>query len=156
MLTLRQVLHLHPLTLEDIVQQETREKLEAFPRLGYYFVVFRAVEARMNLERGVEMILGVTVYLVVFRDGICSVSVLMLGVVGVALTMRVQFHFEDISEHTDRVRNRILQLEKSRAWTPGERRPLIVISISAHDVTSCRLDCSWTYGFHCGRILSHN
>ncbi|KAG8902508.1 hypothetical protein FRB99_004382 [Tulasnella sp. 403] len=97
------LLHLHPLTLEDIVQQETREKLEVFPRLGYYFVVFRAAESHRGVTQGkalTEAVLAVTVYLVVFRDGICS------------------FHFEDISEHADRVRNRILQLETTIQWTP--------------------------------------
>lgn len=78
-----QLLHLHPLTLEDIVQREQREKLEVFPGLGYYFVVFRAVEpyhpavhdedeAHHRLG-GSEPVIAVTVYLVVFREGICSV-----------------------------------------------------------------------------------
>ena len=40
---LGKLLHLHPLTLEDIISQESREKLELFPRLGYYFIVFRAL-----------------------------------------------------------------------------------------------------------------
>jgi Mg2+ and Co2+ transporter CorA len=30
--------------MEDILQQETREKIETFPTLGYYFVVFRALD----------------------------------------------------------------------------------------------------------------
>ncbi|KAG9045569.1 hypothetical protein FS837_006082 [Tulasnella sp. UAMH 9824] len=107
---LGKLLHLHPLTLEDIVQREQREKLEVFPGLGYYFVVFRAVEPyhpavhdedeAHHRSGGSDPVIAVTVYLVVFREGICS------------------FHFEDISEHTDRVRNRILQLEKTIPWTP--------------------------------------
>lgn len=96
MRTLGKLLHLHPLTLEDILQQETREKLEQFPRLGYYFVVFRAIETRKARERvrgvvnpgeGVglnssaweheedEAMVGeAMVYLVVFRGGFCSVG----------------------------------------------------------------------------------
>lgn len=41
---LRKHLPLHPLTIEDILHQETREKLESFPALGYYFIVFRALD----------------------------------------------------------------------------------------------------------------
>ncbi|WFC94301.1 hypothetical protein MBRA1_000930 [Malassezia brasiliensis] len=35
---------LHPLTVEDILKQEPREKVETFDRLGYYFVVIRALD----------------------------------------------------------------------------------------------------------------
>lgn len=107
------LLHLHPLTLEDILQQDPREKLEVFPKLGYYFVVFRAIESMKTRERlralhnprdGTsssaspmeEAIVGeVNVYLIVFREGICS------------------FHFSDIGEHVDRVRKKILKLSQS-------------------------------------------
>lgn len=83
-----QVLHLHPLTLEDILQQDPREKLEVFPKLGYYFVSFRAIESRKTREAyhlrttGSEeqdrildqgIVSEVNVYLIVFREGICSV-----------------------------------------------------------------------------------
>ncbi|RDB29644.1 hypothetical protein Hypma_015563 [Hypsizygus marmoreus] len=103
------LLHLHPLTLEDILQRDPREKLELFPKLGYYFVSFRAIEgqrardkreAKMNTEAldgsvPDEGILGeANVYLVVFNEGICI------------------FHFTDISEYTDHVRNRIMLLEE--------------------------------------------
>ncbi|KAF8640480.1 hypothetical protein AX17_000143 [Amanita inopinata Kibby_2008] len=101
------LLHLHPLTLEDILQKDPREKLEHFPKLGYYFLSFRAIESRSTRERlwqkerlngessYAEVPLGeANVYLTVFKDGICS------------------FHFTDISEHTDRVRNRISHLEE--------------------------------------------
>jgi Mg2+ and Co2+ transporter CorA len=78
------------LTLEDILQQDPREKLELFPKLGYYLIVFRAIESRTTRERfqpqdssrtgrdyGDEGIVGDTnVYLVVFRGGICSVRFL--------------------------------------------------------------------------------
>lgn len=63
--------------------------------LGYYFIVFRAIESRtardrlrhlLNPKREAENgnnlddegIIGqVLVYLVVFRDGVCSVSLLL-------------------------------------------------------------------------------
>lgn len=35
---------LHPLTVEDVLQQDTREKVEVFESLGYYFVVIRAID----------------------------------------------------------------------------------------------------------------
>lgn len=78
------------MTLEDILQQDPREKLELFPRLGYYFVSFRAIESQTTRERFHRYSSGdtdqkdhhddggvvgeVNVYLVVFREGICSVS----------------------------------------------------------------------------------
>ncbi|KAI0692787.1 hypothetical protein BC835DRAFT_1277026 [Cytidiella melzeri] len=110
------LLHLHPLTLEDILMQEPREKLELFPKLGYYLVVFRAIESEksrnrrrlMGTQTGQEgrgelrdegFLEGVNVYLVVFKEGICS------------------FHFSDISEHADAVRNKILSLAESATIT---------------------------------------
>ncbi|KAJ3558813.1 hypothetical protein NM688_g704 [Phlebia brevispora] len=106
------LLHLHPLTLEDILQQDPREKLEVFPKLGYYFIVFRAIESQKTREKRRFMstisttdtrslhydegIIGeVNVYLVVFREGILS------------------FHFSDISDHTDAVRNKVLMYAQS-------------------------------------------
>ena len=65
--------------------------MEVFPKLGYYFVVFRAMESTKTREKlralhnprhGAasaaspmeEAIVGeVNVYLIVFREGICSV-----------------------------------------------------------------------------------
>ena len=82
------------MTLEDILQQDPREKLELFPKLGYYFVVFRAIESQATRDKRRLMstiatdaaptvtdegIVGeVNVYLVVFREGICSVSRVLL------------------------------------------------------------------------------
>jgi Mg2+ and Co2+ transporter CorA len=40
----RQLIPLHPLTIEDILGQETREKIEVYDHLGYYFVSFRALD----------------------------------------------------------------------------------------------------------------
>jgi Mg2+ and Co2+ transporter CorA len=39
-----ELLSLHPLTLEDVLQQDPREKLDMFDKLGYYFVVVRALD----------------------------------------------------------------------------------------------------------------
>ncbi|KAK0245375.1 hypothetical protein EDD85DRAFT_800728 [Armillaria nabsnona] len=108
------LLHLHPLTLEDILQQDPREKLELFPKLGYYFISFRAIESMVIREgdlhkrlhqsteigdsQSEEGVLGeANVYIVVFNEGVCT------------------FHFTDISEHTDRVRSRLLMLEQVRS-----------------------------------------
>lgn len=94
--------------MEDILHQETREKIESFPTLGYYFIVFRALDesyfrytspdgaadealrqrngkgktGRVDIIEGVggkEGLEGVSVgavnlYLIVFGDGIISVS----------------------------------------------------------------------------------
>ncbi|KAI0032743.1 hypothetical protein K488DRAFT_49194 [Vararia minispora EC-137] len=102
------LLHLHPLTLEDILQQEPREKLELFPSLGYYFTVFRAVKSwdthsgvgeSATVESGVDEIY---VYLVVFKQGVCTVS--------------APFHVY----HVERVRNKVYDLDNavsmSSAW----------------------------------------
>ncbi|KAF7339502.1 hypothetical protein MSAN_02164600 [Mycena sanguinolenta] len=97
------LLHLHPLTLEDVLMKDPREKLERFPKLGYYFISFRAIESWDNRgkywdqdgdgrEKGV--VGEANVYLVVFNEGVCS------------------FHFTDMSDHLDRVRNRIMSLDK--------------------------------------------
>ncbi|KZT30534.1 hypothetical protein NEOLEDRAFT_1126102 [Neolentinus lepideus HHB14362 ss-1] len=105
-----QLLHIHPLTLEDILQQDPREKLELFPKLGYYFIVFKALESKKTQERchrsqavvtgdshipqGEDYVGEAMVYLVVFREGLVS------------------FHFSDISDHTDHVRNKLLLLDE--------------------------------------------
>lgn len=85
-------MHIHPLTLEDILQQDPREKLELFPKLGYYFISFRAIESKAERTRmqrearkhadmsggdpdAADIPMGeANVYLVVFNDGICCVS----------------------------------------------------------------------------------
>ncbi|KAJ6575072.1 hypothetical protein B0H19DRAFT_1127021 [Mycena capillaripes] len=97
------LLHLHPLTLEDILMKDPREKLERFPKLGYYFISFRAIESWDNREkcwnqdgdgRDQGLVGEANVYLVVFNEGVCS------------------FHFTDIADHIDRIRNRLMLLEK--------------------------------------------
>ncbi|KAF9044562.1 hypothetical protein BDZ89DRAFT_1059044 [Hymenopellis radicata] len=102
MQSIGKLLHLHPLTLEDILQQDPREKVEVFSRLGYYFNTALHDRLATAAEKGGdhtanrpdEGILGeANLYVVVFNEGICS------------------FHFTDMSEHTDRVRNRLFKLE---------------------------------------------
>lgn len=39
-----QLLGLHPLTLEDVLQQDPREKMDVFEQLGYHLIVFRAID----------------------------------------------------------------------------------------------------------------
>ena len=115
-----QLLHLHPLTLEDILQKEQREKFELFPRLGYYFVVFRAIErpttdptthvpddessiGESTVQDAVDVVEATNVYLVVFKEGICT------------------FHFEDISAHTEAVRRKLLHLEETFRMSSGQQ-----------------------------------
>ncbi|KAI9838519.1 MAG: magnesium and cobalt transport protein CorA [Sclerophora amabilis] len=60
---------IHPLTTEDIMTQEAREKVELFR--NYYFVNYRTFEQDMNSG---DFLQPVNMYAVVFRDGVISVS----------------------------------------------------------------------------------
>ncbi|EAW12489.1 magnesium transporter CorA family protein [Aspergillus clavatus NRRL 1] len=61
---------IHPLTTEDILTQEAREKVELFKQ--YYFVCFRTFyQVDKTDERFME---PVNLYMVVFRDGVLSFS----------------------------------------------------------------------------------
>lgn len=61
---------IHPLTTEDIMTQEAREKVELFKL--YYFVCFRTFyQMDKNSEEFME---PVNFYMVVFRDGVISFS----------------------------------------------------------------------------------
>jgi magnesium transporter len=60
---------IHPLTTEDIMTQEAREKVELFR--NYYFVNYRSFEQDVTREDYLE---PVNMYVVVFREGILSVS----------------------------------------------------------------------------------
>ena len=78
---------IHPLTAEDVMMQEAREKVELFR--NYYFVNYRTFEQDINSEDHLE---PVNMYVVVFRDGIIS------------------FHFS-MTPHPANVRRRIRQLK---------------------------------------------
>lgn len=78
---------IHPLTSEDIMMQEPREKVELFR--NYYFVNYRSFEQDMSNEDFLE---PVNMYVVVFREGVIS------------------FHFS-MTPHPANVRRRIRQLK---------------------------------------------
>ncbi|MCJ1309598.1 CorA metal ion transporter [Agyrium rufum] len=78
---------IHPLTAEDILVQEAREKVELFR--NYYFVNYRTFEQDVNSSEYLEPI---NMYVVVFREGVIS------------------FHFS-LSPHPANVRRRIRQLK---------------------------------------------
>jgi magnesium transporter len=90
-----------------------------FPRLGYYFVVFRAIErtttdptttllddassiGKTTFQEAMDVVEATNIYLVVFKEGICT------------------FHFEDISAHTEAVRKRLLHLEETFRGSSGK------------------------------------
>ena len=78
---------IHPLTAEDIMMQEAREKVELFR--NYYLVNYRTFEQDVNSENFLE---PVNMYVVVFREGVIS------------------FHFS-LTPHPANVRRRIRQLK---------------------------------------------
>lgn len=78
---------IHPLTAEDIMMQEAREKVELFR--NYYFVNYRTFEQDTSSEDYLE---PVNMYIVVFREGVLS------------------FHFS-MTPHPANVRRRIRQLK---------------------------------------------
>jgi len=77
---------IHPLTAEDIMVQEQREKVELFRH--YYFVNYRTFDQDQASENFLE---PVNMYVVVFREGVLS------------------FHFS-VTPHPANVRRRIRQL----------------------------------------------
>ncbi|KAK7941271.1 cora-domain-containing protein [Apiospora aurea] len=78
---------IHPLTSEDIMLQEQREKVELFRH--YYFVNYRSFDQDSESATHLE---PVNLYLVVFREGVIS------------------FHFQQ-TPHPANVRRRIRQLK---------------------------------------------
>ncbi|KAL8715985.1 MAG: hypothetical protein Q9220_000652 [cf. Caloplaca sp. 1 TL-2023] len=78
---------IHPLTAEDIMMQEAREKVELFRH--YYFVNYRTFEQDTSSENYLE---PVNMYVVVFREGVIS------------------FH-DSMTPHAANVRRRIRQLK---------------------------------------------
>ncbi|KAK1532923.1 CorA-like Mg2+ transporter [Colletotrichum costaricense] len=80
---------IHPLTIEDIIHQESREKIELFPL--YYFACFRSfIVVEEDNEKDYHPF---NVYAVVFREGILSFSF-------------------TANSHASRVRFRISQLKE--------------------------------------------
>ena len=79
---------IHPLTAEDILVQEAREKVELFR--NYYLVNYRTFEQDTSSEEYLE---PVNMYVVVFREGVIS------------------FHFS-MTPHPANVRRRIRQLKE--------------------------------------------
>jgi magnesium transporter len=77
---------IHPLTAEDIMMQEQREKVELFR--NYYFVNYRSFDQDNTSENFLE---PVNMYVVVFREGVLS------------------FHFS-VTPHPANVRRRVRQL----------------------------------------------
>ncbi|TPX18448.1 uncharacterized protein E0L32_011633 [Thyridium curvatum] len=77
---------IHPLTAEDIMMQEAREKVELFRH--YYLVNYRSFDQDQSSENFLE---PVNVYVVVFREGVIS------------------FHFS-MTPHPANVRRRVRQL----------------------------------------------
>lgn len=66
---LRKAFKLHPLTKEDIEQQEAREKVELFSQ--YYFVCFRSFHSDATSD---DFLQAVNVYIVVCDEGVLSFS----------------------------------------------------------------------------------
>jgi magnesium transporter len=85
---------IHPLTTEDILMQEQREKVELFKH--YYFINYRTFEQDQNSEDYLE---PVNLYVVNFREGVIS------------------FHFS-MTPHPANVRRRIRQLSDYLVLSP--------------------------------------
>ncbi|KZV87631.1 cora-domain-containing protein [Exidia glandulosa HHB12029] len=83
---LSKVFGIHPLTTEDILTEETREKIELFR--NYYLVCFRSFDQDPYSPTHLEPL---NMYIVVFREGTLS------------------FHFQS-TNHPQNVRRRIKQL----------------------------------------------
>ena len=66
---IRKAFKIHPLTKEDIEQQEAREKVELFSQ--YYFVCFRSFHHDSSSEEFLE---AVNIYIIVCAEGVLSFS----------------------------------------------------------------------------------
>ncbi|KAK4106612.1 cora-domain-containing protein [Parathielavia hyrcaniae] len=62
----------HPLTVEDVTTQESREKIELFP--SYYFACFRSFFIEIDEETKEREFVPHNIYVVVFREGTLSFS----------------------------------------------------------------------------------
>ncbi|KAI9592116.1 hypothetical protein BDF19DRAFT_388728 [Syncephalis fuscata] len=67
MRTLSKIFRIHPLTAEDIMTEDTREKCELFR--NYYFICFRSFDADPHSDTYLEPL---SVFTVVMREGIIS------------------------------------------------------------------------------------
>lgn len=84
---------IHQLTTEDILMQEPREKVELFQH--YYFVNYRSFEQDKDSEDYME---PVNMYVVVFREGVISVSLLVLcGTPLASLLVLINFFYSSTS-----------------------------------------------------------
>jgi len=63
---------IHPLTIEDITTQESREKIELFP--SYYFASFRSFYLETDEQTQEKEYVPFNIYVVVFREGTLSFS----------------------------------------------------------------------------------
>ena len=70
---LSKVFSIHPLTTEDILMEETREKIELFR--NYYLVCFRSFDQDPYSPTHLEPL---NMYIIVFREGILSVCLLLV------------------------------------------------------------------------------
>jgi magnesium transporter len=68
--TISKAFGIHPLTIEDIITQENREKIELFP--SYYFACFRSFRS-VDQPDGIDYT-PFNMYVVVFREGTLSFS----------------------------------------------------------------------------------
>lgn len=94
MKVLSKAFSIHPLTAEDILMQEAREKVELFKH--YYFINYRSFEQDETSEDYME---PVNLYVIVFREGVIS------------------FHFS-LTPHPANVRRRIRQLQDYLILSP--------------------------------------
>jgi Mg2+ and Co2+ transporter CorA len=68
-----EVFGIHPLTTEDILLEETREKIELFR--NYYLVCFRSFDQDPYSQTYLEPL---NMYIIVFREGTLSVRLFRL------------------------------------------------------------------------------
>lgn len=90
------------MTTEDILLEETREKIELFR--NYYLVCFRSFDQDPYSQTYLEPL---NMYIIVFREGTLSVSPHHLALVRMT---QLQFHFRG-TPHPQNVRRRIKHLK---------------------------------------------
>ena len=101
---LSKVFSIHPLTTEDILMEETREKIELFR--NYYLVCFRSFDQDPYSPTHLEPL---NMYIIVFREGILSVCA-SPSLSCLYSHLPLQFHFRP-TPHPQNVRRRIKQLK---------------------------------------------